>query len=325
MKKISIAGSYNLKDGYLGAANALIRKGHEVGFIPVATYNADFKSEKVERIISDLKEQSPEVVLWWRAEFLTSKELSHIKSVFPSIFAFYSWDDPLQWEHHLEMPDKCKVLDVAFSCCMDSVSLYRKSGCDAYYCPPGFDPEIHYPEVDPNYVCDISIVCTNLYHGQSLTRYPHISRKTLIDGILARSPGIDLRVYGSEGLKNEYPEYYKGWISFLESRKVFTNSKINISTHIRPDGNMYINERVTQILGCGGLLYMDKVRGIEKVLNCSSNYQTAIFIDPLNYCEQVKEILCNYKYYEDIKKGGLVLAKDRFTWDHWANVVSEKI
>jgi hypothetical protein len=210
LKKISIAGSYNLEDGYLGAANALRRKGHEVCFVPVARYNADFKNEKVEKIISDLKEQSPDVVLWWRAEFLTPGEMSYIKERCPSVFAFYSWDDPLQWEKHPEMPDKCKVLDVSFSCCMDSVYLYRKNGCESYYCPPGFDPEVHYPEVDPEYVCDISIVCTNLYQGQAITKYPHISRKSLIDGVLVKNPGIDLRIYGYESIKKVYPEHYKG-------------------------------------------------------------------------------------------------------------------
>jgi hypothetical protein len=88
---------------------------------------------------------------------------------------------------------------------------------------------------------------------------------------------------------------------------------------------MYINERVTQILGCGGLLYVDKVRGIENVLNCSSNSRSAVFIDPSNYCDQVREILDNYQYYEPIKERGLELAKNKFTWDNWANTVSSNI
>lgn len=48
-----------------------------------------------------------------------------------------------------------------------------------------------------------------------------------------------------------------GWISFDQSRKVFSSSSINLSTHVRLDGNIYINERVCQILGCHGLLLVD--------------------------------------------------------------------
>jgi spore maturation protein CgeB len=327
MKTISLVGSFNLADGYLGAAKALERKGHTVRFIPAAKYHHENdKTQAVQLIKNDLLEQSPDVVLWWRAEHLSAESLAEIKKAyFGGKFILYSWDDPLQWELHKEMRQKCQFLDVAFSCCMDTVQKYKSSGCDAYYCPPGFDPEIHYPEESEEHVCDISIVCTSLYHGNEITRMPHASRKIILDNIIKSLPGIDLKIYGLEGLEHFYPKHYAGWIPFDESRKVFHNSKISISTHIRPDGYLYINERVTQILGSKGLLLVDKVRGIEEVLEQTEEQPKAVVMKHDEYVDQIKHILSNYDDYKEIKERGYEKAMRSFTWDNWANTVGASI
>jgi len=325
--KLSLVGSFNLADGYLGAAKALERNGWEVSFVPAHWYRNDYGSAHINKIIEDLKEQKPDVVLWWRGETLTADQFRQAREEIDfAKFILYSWDDPYQWEMHQELPEKCEFLDMAFTCCHSSIEEYKKNGCDAFYCPPGFDPEVHYPEESEEHKCDISIVCTNLYHGSLLTRYPHLSRKFLLDSIIRSIPGIDLKIYGFENFKEAYPNHYAGWIPFNESRKVFHNSKINISTHIRPDGYMYINERVTQILGSGGLLMVDYVNGIDKVLwGDDVSKKSAIIIDPMGFSNQIKDILGNYEKFEEIKKNGYEKAMNCFTWDNWAKIIIDKI
>jgi len=326
MKTISLVGSFNLADGYLGGAKALERRGHTVLFVPAAKYyHENDRTKMVSLIKQDLIDQKPDVVLWWRAEHLTAEELSDIKKKCSARFFLFSWDDPLQWEVHKEMGQKCQSLDVAFSCCMDSVVKYKNSGCDAYYCPPGFDPEIHYPEESEEHVCDISIVCTSLYHGNEITRMPHASRKIILDNIINQLPGVDLKVYGPEGFEHYYPKHYAGWIPFDESRKVFYNSKINISTHIRPDGYLYINERVTQILGSKGLLLVDGVRGIEEVLEHMEEQPKVVIIKHNKYIDQIKYILANYDDYKEVKERGYKKAMKSLTWDNWAEVVGASL
>lgn len=315
--KISLVGSFNLADGYLGAAKALERKGHEVLFIPAARYQSELKQNHIQKIVEDLKSQSPEVILWWRAESLLAAKLIEVRKMIPGKFIMYSWDDPYQWESHLDMPSKCTALDAAFTCCMGSVQDYLRFGCKkAFYCPPGFDIDVHKPEESEEYKCDASLVCTNLYHSE-ITKYPHLSRKILFDSLIKEYPDLNIRIYGSKNFESDYPNHYKGWAAFDESRKVFYNSKINISTHIRPDGFMYINERVSQILGSGGLLLVDKVNGIDKLLPENS----CVYFDSKSWPHQIKEILNNYDKYEETKKIGYDFAIKNLSWDCWADKI----
>jgi len=326
-----LVGAFNLHDGYLGAANALREMGHVVEFVPALKYkaeNLENPEKQVELIIKDvysLGNIDDDIILWWRAETLNGFEFRQLREAIKGKFIMFSWDDPLQWEKHPEMPEKSSILDAAFSCCFNSVSKYERSGCKAFYTPPGFDPSIHYPEEDDNYKCDISIVCTHLYEGTSVTRYPHLSRKLLLDSIIEMAPNLDLRIYGTEEFKNIYGERYKGWISFNESRKVFYNSKINICTHIRPDGEMYINERVCQILGSGGLLFVDPVKGLNKALGERTEYIPIDFSSSGKFVSQIKDILSNYEPYWQIRKNGLWKAIHKFTWRHWAKKICDGV
>lgn len=318
--KISLVGSYNLADGYLGAANALKRKGVEVDFIPAHKYFSEFPKDHVSKIIEDLKSQDPDVVLWWRAETLEENELFRIKSQIEKPFAMYSWDDPNQFEARIRnVREKIKHFDYCFTCCEGSVFEYQNYGCkNSFYCLPGFDPEVHYPEEDEKYKCDISLVCTNLYHGNQITGYPHISRKMLMQSIVSNFPDLDVRIYGFEGLKEHFPEHYKGWIPFNDSRKVFHNSKINISTHIRPDGYKYLNERVMQILGSKGLLVVDMVNGIDQIIRNENECVILDKISPNEIKNKIIDILENEEKYNKIRENGYNYAKKNLTWDNWA-------
>jgi len=325
--KFSLVGSFDLADGYLGAAKALEKAGIEVCFIPAQKYLCENgHSIHIKMIKEDLIRDNPDYVLWWRGETLGDIDLKNIKKTINKPFILYSWDDPFQWEVHRELPAKCRFLDYAFTCCRSSVEFYKKFGCfNSFYCPPGFDPEIHYPEEDENYKCDISFVCTNLYHGNSLTKMPHVSRKNLLDIITKEFNGLDIRLYGFENFKEIYPEIYKGWIPFNESRKVFYNSKINLNSHIRPDGHMYINERVSQILGSGGLLLVDNVEGIENVLDINSECFVYDKKDVKTVIDKIKEILLNEERAKEVSNNGYKKAICNFTWDNWARNVMKGI
>lgn len=322
--KFCLVGSFNLADGYLGAAKALRKAGHEVDFVPAHFYKSENPANHVNLVIQEINKTKSDVVIWWRAETLTGEEFERARKEIAGKFILYSWDDPYQWEAHKEMPIKCNFLDMAFTCCEGSIRDYETFGCPAIYCPPGFDPEIHYPEEDDNFKCDVSFVCTNLYLKNSLTKFPHFSRKDIIDAIL-KVPGIDFRLYGLESLKSFYPNNYRGWISFNESRKVFYNSKINLSTHIRPDGYKYINERVCQILGSGGFLLVDYVSGLDNVLKINEeclafDYSNKI-VNQNDFMGRISHIIKNYSDFEYIRENGRKKALEKLTWDSWADII----
>lgn len=323
-KKISFVGAVSLEDGYLGAFKALERLGYQCFFIPAMLYKLQNKRTHIKKIIKEINVHQSDLVLWWRAETLNNKELKKIKNRTNMTFALYSWDDPYQWEMHKDMPQKCKTIDIAFSCCMDSVKMYLDNGCkNAVYCPPGFDQTTHYPEYDESYQCDISLVCTNLYDNINDTSF-HMNRKKLMLKLIENFPNLKIHIYGPEDFKDIFGANYKGWIKFNESHKVFSNSKINICTHIKPFGSMYINERVCQILGSGGLLFLDHVKDIDKVLNTAEDCVIMSW-DLDQVVNQIKEILENYSNYEQKKLNGLKKALNQLTWNNWAEIVEKNI
>lgn len=319
--KISVVGACGLEDGYLGAANALRRKGVEVDFIPAMLYKMQDQKNHVQNIINDLKQQNSDIVLWWRSETLTPHQLKHIRENVNGKFVLICWDAMHVWEKANSFLDaKCKMglFEKAFTCCKDSVEEFKKRGCESFYVPSGFDQEVHYYCYDDEYACDISLVCTNLYHGNSISDAPHISRKQMLEHIIEKGQDIDLRIYGPENFKGLFGEYYRGWINFKESKKVFSSSKINICTHLRPDANMYTNERVSQILGCSGLLYMEHINGIEEVLIPGEDF---VVIDCDNIMGQIKDILNNYDDYQIVKENGYKKGMQFFQWSRWADIV----
>ena len=325
--RISLVGSYNLADGYLGAAKALRKKGVEVNFVPAHFYFSEYPSDHVDKIIDDVKKQDPDIVLWWRSETLNEAQLKNIKNKINKPFILYSWDDPNQFDDkHNNIKDKVKYFDTCFTCCEGSIETYLELGAKkAIYCLPGFDPEVHYQEYDEKYVCDISLVCTNLYHGNSITNHHHISRKVLLELLINNFPNLDIRIYGSESIKNIFPNNYAGWINFNESRKVFYNSKININTHIRPDGYKYLNERTFQIMGSEGCLLVDHVNGIEKILGHEYDcfYMDLSSVDA--FLNQVSNILIDEDKRERVRRQAELTASKYYKWKNWADKILENV
>lgn len=214
-------------------------------------------------------------------------------------------------------------MDLCFTCCAKSIDYYKMSGCkDSHYIPPGYDTSVHKIDVNnefrEEYECDLSIVCTNLYDFNDGL---HINRRTMLDEIV-RHKDIKFYIYGSKNLEKIYPDNYRGFIDFNDTYKVFYHSKINLNTHIRKNGNMYVNERTNQILGSKGLLYIDEITGLDTLFN---RHTECVVIDENNYVEQIKGILENYELYEKVKENGYAKAKKHFTWDIFASNINQYI
>lgn len=324
--KIHLAGSCNLADGYLGAAKALERRGHAVSFSPVTAYALDDKKSQVANVIRDIQAAAPDVVLWWRAESLTARELAEIRKTYQAVSVMYSWDPMTLWEQgEEELGKKCASWDIAFTCCKPSMQKYEQYGCRSVYAPPGFDPTIHYPEASPEHECDVSMVLTNLYHGDELTKFPHISRLALLEAIIKSCPELKVRIYGPDFLKKFFPENYAGWAKFNESRKIYFNSKINLCTHLRPDTDMYYNERVAQVLGSQGLLLVDPVVGLEKILEPGKE---CVVMDGSAEAliRQIRHLVAIHGGEGvEIRKRGHEKAMRCMTWDNWAKTVDEAL
>lgn len=334
--KFLLIGYYHLADGFKGAATALEKYGHQMEFFPLTEYYDLYKLDAIhylESFISRKIEKShittsskyiddniPDVILWWN--FNIDLKYLIMSKKYKIINIFYTWDDPF-WSDNRQDDRIFEHIDIAFTCCNRATEYYRRNGCkNVVYLPPGFDPDFHKPidMTDDSYDCDVSLICTNLYN-----KPPYlgkcIDRKSLLDTIIADQT-ISVNVYGPQFLAELYPNNYKGFVPFADTHVIYNRSRINLNTHVRRDGDMYINERTTQILGSRGLLMIDDIGGIDKLFKREQN---CVVIQEYNIVNQIKHILKNYSQYEKIKEAGYQYALEKFTWDSWARAIHYRL
>jgi hypothetical protein len=155
----------------------------------------------------------------------------------------------------------------------------------------------------------------------------YINRKELIDNLYSNRDKFKFYIYGPKFLMDLYPECYRPYdiknnryeVPYHGLNKIFNNSKINICTHTHCQYDGYLNERVGLILGSGGLLYIDKIKGLE---NIYVDGVDCVYMRKENYIEQICEIITNYDDYYKIRNNGHEKNKSH-TWDKWAKYINE--
>lgn len=323
--KLLIVGWYNLINPIITAKDYFTILGYDVYFLPLLNFREKIEFTQLnEALLCFIKNINPSIILWWNWE-CHPEILKNIKSNTENILhLLFNWDHPYclsNWDNNFNRKiTSGNIWDICFVTGNCKLDEYIKSGSsEAYYLRMFADEKIHFPEYDPKYQCDISIVCTNLY--DDVERFPNclLSRKDMIEKIIEN--GINIHIYGPDHLKNTFPNNYKGFTHFMDNHKVFYNSKINLCTHV-DNGYKYCNERVGTILSSGGLLFCDKVNGINEILK--DGYD-CILIDEVNYISQIKNILNNYDKYEHIKINAIETAKKKFSPDFWSKFIDSKI
>lgn len=123
---------------------------------------------------------------------------------------------------------------------------------NALFFKSGFCIDKSYYKIDDNYKCDVSIICTNLYEG-----WENNMRKNIVD-LLYDNNEIKFYIYGTNNIKNKYPNKYKGFINYDNCNLVFSNSTFNLNispvNDITQFGYHYFSERLGQIIGCNSIM-----------------------------------------------------------------------
>lgn len=323
--KLLIVGWYNLINPIITAKEYFTILGYDVYFLPLLYFRQKYKEDELyNALLSFIQNIDPLIILWWNWE-CPIEVLKNIKKKTQNILhLLFNWDHPFclsDWDNNNNRKITYKnIWDICFVTGDCKLNEYIDSGSkEAYYLRMFADEEVHFPEYDKKYECDISIVCTNLYDDIKMFPNCTSSRKEMLTNII--NNGINIHIYGPENLKNIFPNHYKGFIHFMENHKVFYNSKINLCTH-GDNGYKYCNERVGTILSSGGLLFCDKVEGINKIL--TDGYD-CVLIDEKNYISQIKDILNNYEKYKHIKRNAIETAKKKFSPYFWCKFIDKKI
>lgn len=329
-----IIGYCHLDDGFLYASKALEKLNYNIFFFPYLSHIMDNIEDKDDLLIKLINENNINICLWWcnNVSYLSYQYILS-KNILPLKNFFFNWDiflydyekyNSFDWKERIENKKLYyPLMDHIFSCYQKEIS-YFKNKISISYNYPGFDKEISYYIKDNDYICDISIVCTNLYNN--INEFPdeatNITRYEIIDKLYENRDKIIFHIYGSENLKYKYPDCYKGFVKYQQCNKVFSNSKINLSIHpiIKELNNdnveeEYFSERVPQILGCKGLLITNSK--FSKYLENNTDY---IYIDKeLDWYNLFLEIINNDSKYNIIRENGYNKAIKYYQWEHFAN------
>ncbi len=215
------------------------------------------------------------------------------------------------------MERKAKWFDIVFITCKESCLWYLERGVKkAIFLTPGFDPNEHYYINTDYYKCQVSFCITNLYHREKEQLIP---RKKLIDDIIADGT-IDFKLFGPKFLQKEYPNHYAFWVGYYDTRYVFSNSMINICTHVTGSKQGYINERCILITGSNGCMLVDPIPGIEEMFVPE---QECILLDIKNPVEQIKNLLKDPERLKKIGENAGKRALRDYTYDRWAATVDQ--
>ena len=269
-----------------------------------------------------LPKNNPDIILFWTPTIDLVELINNIKLFYKNKIFLHNWDptftqiDHQHWkDSEIILLNNSKIVDCVFTVNPLEVEFYEKNGCKGIHCYSGFDDNFSKPCFDEKYKCDVSAVITNLYNDSIWDiNKQKINRKTLIDQ-LYNNKSINLHIYGNENIKNAYPDSYKGFISYNNCNKVFSNSSINLCIHaISIDG--YLSERAAQIIGSGGLLFTDNEIGIgfipgidyELVHNSETAYEQIINL--LND-EEKRKIMISKSYEK----------RENINWDKFINLI----
>jgi hypothetical protein len=359
---ILIIGYCKLDDGFLYASRALENLNYTIFFFPYFNYILDEIPNKDDILNEFIHTNNIEICLWWNNsiqsqtfEQIISKPRNLNQSQCtnqqkdkyntPIKHYFFNWDPFLYnyekynadiWKERIEERKKIyPLLDHVFSCFEKEIN-YFKSYLLISYLPPGFDKTVSYFKDDPLFECDISIVCTNLYDYKA--EFPedatNITRSKIVNKLYENRDKIKFHIYGPEKFKDQFPDCYKGFISYKDCYKVFSNSKINLSIHPMVNElnslnstKEYFSERVPQILGCKGLLMTNSY-----FTNILKNKVDYVYIDKnkdinIDILDIVKYIIDpqNKEECDKIRENGYQKALLHYQWNSWANGIHEVI
>lgn len=325
MKRITIVGYYQLKESLKSMADSLSQLNYIVSSYPLYQYAYDSNDKKEnyqEHFKNFIVKSEPDIILWWFID-VPVVIFSIIKSISAKIYHIYFDNDiPTIWDNNINnFRSKCTYFDLIISTCQESVNTYLSCGIkDALFCVSGFDPKDHYIIHDKEYICDVSFLCDSLYENKDIYPNQFIDRRELLENLIKND--IKVNIYGPEDLRKTFPNNYRGKIFYEDTRSIFNKSRINLVTHVRCDKYMYINENISRVLGSGGLLLVDRVNGIDKIVE---PIKECVIMDKNYYIDQIKRILSRYDDYEIIKRNGYNRAQKQYKWDDVALLLYQRI
>jgi len=209
-----------------------------------------------------------DLVLWWQPQNGVSIEaLDALRGRVP--LAMMSMDDPFVFE--TEYCANFSEFELAVTCCDGATAWYQSRDIVPLVGYPPCDRDLHGAAVpDPDRACDFLFAATNTYPGDRFTYA--VDRCDIVRAVADLGT---VHLYGYWGVKardwhrlgDRMKHLWKGWLGYEAHPGVMAAARINLNSHVRPDGYRYLNERVTLAMASGGFHLCDRVSGIEELFD----------------------------------------------------------
>lgn len=335
MRKLLFIIFYEAKDYLLYIKEQFEKYQIEVITYPLFRYAYD-ANDKIpdykEHLNKFINETNPDIVLWW----FTDVSIDVFKYVIQlnknRYFIIYNSDDPINLNK--DIFDKCKLFNLIVTPCNGSIYKYKlfSSNKNILFGPFGFDPNLHFP-INPDefinydkelnrFSADISIYCHNLFMNKEYFPSQRIYFPDMITNLstYAKNNNRVFKLYGPHTFKEYYPENYCGDVEYYNINMLHNFSKLNIVLHGDPSSSLAINQYVMSVLGSGGVLMIDNIKDIDKIL---TDGKDCLVLDDVNYIKQINYVLNNYNAYSKIKTNA-VNAAANYSWDEWVKKIYVK-
>jgi hypothetical protein len=279
----------------------------------------------VEKMTAWIKDNNLTCLLWW---WLPSETLilQQLRQAIPYLkYVFFNWDEPFVWENDpLRWGQSCALLDGVAGTCKSSLQKYRHFGSPAVqYVQSGCDVHMFKPADKQTYKWDLVLICTNLYSDKKKYAHQLIDRTQFVLQLAKDNPELKIAVFGPQHFKDIFGDkIYQGWCLYSDLPKIINSAKINLCTHVTCFEDGYLNERVGQVLCCGGILYIDQFRGNESILQDGVN---CVQIHHFQASQQIKALLNDPVRMNLIRTNAAVAGKYHFSWNRWAQSISPLI
>lgn len=330
MKRLLFIVYYDAIEYLLSIKESFLKYNFDVAIYPLFKYAYDQHSKidnYQDHFDNFICEYKPDIILWWFIDvpvsvfdYITTKN----KDIY---YIIYNPDDPHNLHDSLFM--KCKFFDLILTPCNESKYLYNlfSNNSNIVFSPFGFDSKFIYPiakelhngSIYEKYMCDICLHTYNLYVDKNQYPDQSIYLLDLINDLIeyCKTNKKILKLYGTSIIKEFFPDYYAGDLSYTQINLAYNFSKILVSTHSSAKSSLPINNQLMSMLASGSIVFVDNIRDINQIIKNGTN---CIVMDPKKYLQQIDTVLNDYSSYESIKIAAAENA-NAYSWDEWVKKI----
>lgn len=279
---------------------------------------------------SRIRETKPAFVMNWQGHELDAESSGELRKVCDEVgakYVFISIDDPFYLHHHKLQPYKHAHMIV--TCCSEARQIYlERSLCkDIVFAPPPVSLDCHTVNASSPTILGVLYYFLNPYIGPVYREYGAINRLEAIREMLLRGIKVGLASNASIRSNAYLTEREWGaieWQGFVPYEKFYTLNRwaIFFNSSVVGRNFTYLNQRIFEILGIGGIQCIDASPNLEKLLIrfCENNGVTGESVPFIFYSKSTKladkttELLKSASIIADKRKAIRTL-REKWTYD----------